>query len=80
MSKRMTAGQFKKVITEAGLDFNVYGYEGILNELSLYARSYSAEQKASGFDHYAGYLDNLAQTIYKALDKRGYYDEYEEDE
>lgn len=36
MSKsKMTAKEFKRICTECGYDFEVWGFDGILNELAL---------------------------------------------
>ena len=72
--RKMTAWEFKKVLSDVGLDFNIYGYEGILNELSLACRAYSSEQLAGGHKNTAEWLMEITDGIYKALDRRGYYD------
>ena len=73
MSK-MSAREFKKVLTDVGLDFDIYGYEGILNELSLACRAYSFEQLASGHKNTAEWLMEITDGIYRALDNIGYYE------
>ena len=75
---KMTAQEFKKVATDIGLDFDIYGYEGILNELSIYARAYSFEELAKGHKALADRAMKITDGIYRALDNRGYYDEKED--
>ena len=74
MNKKITAREFKQILTGVGLDFEIYGYEGILNELSLACRAYSFEQLASGHKNTAERLMDITDGIYRALDNHGYYD------
>lgn len=83
---KMTAKEFVNVLTESGLDFEVYGYEGVLNMLSIYLsheadeyenRAMIARQKG---DDNVGLL-SLKKTcqaesdfLYDTLSKRGYYE------
>ena len=68
--KKMTAKEFKEILTESGTDFDLYGFEGILNELSIYnemmAKEYEGEAPELVYK-------KISNKIYKALEKRGYY-------
>lgn len=78
-NKKMTAREFKQILTSVGLDFDIYGYEGVLNELSLACRAYSFEQLAQGYKNTADWLMEINDGIYRALDNRGYFNQDEED-
>ena len=78
--KKMTAKEFKEILTDAGMDFSIWGYEGIINVLSLYYRHESQRY----MDEYLETHDRGAKAcmtieyekadrMYKALEERGYY-------
>lgn len=76
---KMTAQEFKKVLTDAGLPFDTYGYEGILNELSLGVRLLSFEALARGAKNTADWYMSINDALFRALDDRGYYNEQEDE-
>ena len=71
--KKMTAKEFKEILNEANIDFETFGYEGILNLLSI-AKHYQAEEyKQLGQKEMANWAREDSDTIYNALNARGYY-------
>lgn len=73
MKKTMTAKEFKAVLDNAGLDFGIYGYEGILNLVSIALDAQAEDMKANGRDAGAKGFKDSADKIYDELFKRGYY-------
>ena len=67
----MNSKEFKKVLTDAGLNFEIFGYEGILNLISIYLHL-DAQQKHEG-SALAEYEEENSDKIYKYLQNRGYY-------
>ena len=73
MKKTMTAKEFKAVLENAGITLDVYGYEGILNLVSMALESQADNMKNNGLNAGAkGYRDS-AISIFLELDKRGFY-------
>ena len=73
MKKRMNATEFKEALTLAGADFDVYGFEGILNALSMFY-DYEAEKYDNrGFEAIAKDKKKIADKLYGTLCTRGYY-------
>lgn len=70
----MTNKEFKKILKDAGMDFNVYGYEGILNKLSILSDYKRKEYEKNGNELLAKLEYDSAEAIYEALKNRGYYD------
>ena len=70
----MTNKEFKKILKDAGIDFNVYGYEGILNKLSILSDYKRREYKEKGNEVLAKFEYDSGNVIYEALANRGYYD------
>lgn len=75
-AKAMTLKQFKQVLEDAGLNFEVWGWEGILNMISGY-NDYLAEQalRIGGMSYAYTHSKEAADKIFKALEERGYYDD-----
>ena len=78
--KDITSKQFKEILTNAGVDFKVYGYAGLLNKLcilyderqELYAQSNDeCTRKCADIAH------KRSKRIYDQLDALGYYDDVE---
>ena len=73
MKKTMTAKEFKAVLEKAGMPFDVYGYEGILNLVSIALDTQADGMRVNGLHAGAkGYRDS-ACTIFMELDERGFY-------
>lgn len=76
--EKMYVDEFIKAIDEAGYDFNIYGWEGILNLLCLYSRDQEAKYKEKHKDD-DGYLGlakwegDRASKVHAILDRRGYF-------
>lgn len=72
--KKMTAKDFKKIIDDAELYFDCWGYEGILNILAIFEDQQSKEELEKGHTAYAASLKRISDKIYDALCARGWYD------
>jgi len=70
----MKKNEFKKIMTDAGMDFSVYGYEGILNTIILMSSAAEEKYRIMGFTGIARYYKKISETIFTALNERGYYD------
>lgn len=68
--KKMTSKEFKKVFNDAGFDFDIWGYEGILNLLIL-AENYLEDETDS--DVLKKMHERRRMHIYNSLRERGYY-------
>lgn len=72
--KKMTAKEFKEALNTAGISFNVFGFEGILNTLSIaYEKDYK-EYSAMGLKAAADGTYEQSKKLYNILKERGYYD------
>lgn len=83
---KMTSEEFIQILNDSGLDFEVFGYEGILNMLSMYltneavnyeTRAIFEGQKGNDNGGLLGLMkkyDNGGSVIYHALENRGYYE------
>lgn len=77
MSKKMTATEFKRILDNAGIDFKLWGYEGVLNMLSI-KEDYDADDfERRGVKILADISRNRANAIYQDLKARGYYADHE---
>lgn len=79
MGEKMTSKEFENILTACGMTFEAYGYDGVLNMLSL-CMDYSAEYSQSrGHEAAAKVYEDRARMIYACLSSRGYYDKVEKD-
>lgn len=68
--QKMTEKEFIAAFESAGFDFSVWGYEGILNQISsLYYRY--AEETESKFMR--DFYREKANKLHNILEERGYY-------
>lgn len=75
MAKKMTQREFKEIFEAAGFNFNIWGWEGILNMVSSFEAHEAEIARDMGFDAAAEANQERADIIFKELDNRGYYDE-----
>lgn len=68
--KKMTSKEFKQIFNDAGYDFDIWGYEGILNLLMI-AEQYLEQETAS--DLLKKTHEDRGMYIYNSLKERGYY-------
>lgn len=68
---KMTAKEFKQIFNDAGMDFKIWGYEGILNEIAIAQTSLANETK---HDALKEMYQSRSQFIYNALKERGHYE------
>lgn len=71
MEKKMTFKEFKEILEKAETDFEVFGFEGILNIISL-ANKYMSEESTRPY--VKNMHKRISDTIYNELRKRGYYE------
>lgn len=77
-AKKMTQKEFKAVLEKVGMNFEVWGWEGILNMISGYNEFLSEEAIKMGSENVYRHEKNIADAIFDELDKRGYYDSIKE--
>lgn len=80
----MTVEEFIQILNDSGLDFEVFGYEGILSMLSNHllneADKYEKKAMSQTENDNTGLLglmklyNNMAHAIYTALENRGYFE------
>lgn len=71
MKKKMTLKEFKEILGKAETDFEVFGYEGILNIISLCNKYMSEESERP---YVKKMHQRISKTIYDELTERGYYE------
>ena len=69
--KKMTFKEFKQIFNDAGMDFDIWGYEGILNEISI-AQNAMAEE--TEHDVLKEMYYNRSRFIHTKLKERGHYE------
>lgn len=73
MKKKMNATEFKEALTLAGVDFDILGYEGVLNALSIFYDYKAKDYSNRGFEAIAKDKKKIANKLYGTLCTRGYY-------
>ena len=68
--KKMTSKEFKQIFNDAGFDFGIWEYEGILNLLMI-AEQYLEQETES--DLLKKMHEDRGMYIYNSLKERGYY-------
>ena len=74
-NEKMTCKQFKQILEKADFPSNIYGYDDILNILSLALR-YQATAERQSCPYSADADERSARIIYDELAKLGYYGNY----
>ena len=72
--KKMTMKEFKEALTIGGLDFEIWGWEGILNELVLAQQHIADNEEKLGCKNISEQRRNSAEKLIAFLDARGYYE------
>lgn len=73
-AKKMTQKEFKEILEQAGISLEVYGWDGILNLISMVKNYQAEEYKAKGQTTLSDMTMEESDTIYRALLSRGYYE------
>ena len=71
MENKMTFEEFTKVLEKAELDFDVLGFEGVLNYISM---GCGYLEKEATRPYIKELYNEQIKTIYGELRKRGYYE------
>lgn len=79
MAKKITNEDFKRIVTAAGLDFDIYGYDGFLNTYAIYAEAYAEYAERKGYDILAKCAMQERDVIIRELSRAGVYDWTEEE-
>ena len=69
--KKMTLKEFKQIFNNAGMDFDIWGYEGILN-LLIIAEGHLEQETES--DLLKKVYEDRRMNIYNSLKERGHYE------
>lgn len=73
-AKRVTNKEFKEILTACGMDFDVWGYDGVINLLVVAQRSMGDKDEAGGYNTLAKREHEVADKLQDALRERGFYD------
>ena len=73
MSKKMTLKEFKEIFNECGHNFEVWGYEGILNLIAIADYQDAKDMEKEGLMAGAKALRSKANYITNVLEERGYF-------
>ena len=71
--KKMTNKEFKEILTNAGIQFDIYGYEGILNMIATYKRQMAEKFFEEGYESLSRNYEDCANYLHDELEKRGLY-------
>lgn len=71
MKKEMTLKEFKDVLNKAGLNFDLIGYDGILNMIALCYRTIS--EQAGDNSTFSELYRKTSDVIHDDLKERGFY-------
>ena len=76
-AKKMTLKEFKAVLEDSGMNFDCYGYEGILNMISGYVQHLAEDMEATSIGVCSASMRMREQSdnIFHTLEQRGYYDD-----
>ena len=69
--KKMTLKEFKQIFNDAGMNFDIWGYEGILNEIAIAQNAMAEETKN---DVLKEMYQSRSEFIYNSLKERGHYE------
>lgn len=70
----MTTKEFKQAFNECGYDFEIWGWDGILNMIACYASLEEERQLKRGCDSLAKHEGKRREKIHAYLESRGFYD------
>ena len=73
-NKKMTTKEFKEILASADIDFDVFGWEGLLCMISNNEYHNYEDMKSKGLMAGANARKRSFKTIHDALEKRGYFD------
>lgn len=74
MAKKMTCKEFKEALNAVGMDFEVWGWEGILNQLVLAEKHSADDMNSRGLVHAGSANQRRADAMHDILKQRGFYD------
>ncbi len=82
MADKMYVKDFVEALDKVGFDFDVWGFEGILNVLGIYSRyqveRYRKDAKSKNdldYEILANWENARAEKIHTLLEERGYYND-----
>ena len=71
----MTANEVKTILTDAGYDFRIWNWDGVLNMICAYSYHEARDLAAKGNTVLAKVYENRAGIIFDALEAAGYFKE-----
>lgn len=74
MAKKMTLKEFKEALMEGGMNIEIWGWEGILNELVIAQRTIADESERVGCKNIADCRRRNADKMVAILDARNYFE------
>ena len=72
--KKMTMKEFKEALKIGGMDFEIWGWEGILNELVIAQRHIADDSERLGCKNIADCRRRNADKMVAILENRGYFE------
>ena len=72
--KDITTKEFKQILNDSGINFEVFKWEGILNMISGYHEIIAKEARERGSLSVAKMDKDISDKIYTVLKSRGFYD------
>ena len=73
MTKKMSKKEFVEILDKAGMYFDNWGFDGILNLISIALSQQAKEDEKKGGFACAKEEKRQSYIIYEELSKRGYY-------
>ena len=71
--KKMTMKEFKEALEIGGMNFEIWGWEGILNELVIAQRHIADDSERLGCKNIADCRRRNADKMVAILENKGYY-------
>lgn len=72
-TKKMTNKEFKEALTTCGFDFDIWGYDGILNLVIMSQRLQADKDQKNGYPTLAKCEYERADALQDLLRARGFY-------
>lgn len=69
MNNKMTAKEFKEILRKADINFNIMGYEGILNIICVHYFDQANREEKKGLKHASELYRKQAMIINNELEK-----------
>lgn len=72
--EKMNCREFKDILNNAGIDFGIFGYDGIINIIISYYDGQAEKEKEAGLVRCASVSERRRDTLFDQMMERGFYD------